>query len=199
LSDQSETTARTAASDEAVASREAPSGEPPESRAIADGQDRPIDPRSVTVQRLTGAITTAVLSFAALVGVVIVMIASSNTWPQALLWLALWVGITAAIGSFALLWPPVPYRHISYRLDGNGIQIRKGVWWKSTVNVPHSRVQHTDVQQGPIERGYRLATLLIHTAGTQHAVIPLSGLAHEVALAIRDYLLQEGERRSEDG
>jgi membrane protein YdbS with pleckstrin-like domain len=199
LSDQPETTTRTEPSDEAVASRETPSSEPPAWRAIADGQNHPIDPRSVTVQRLTGAITAAVLSLAALLGVVIVMIASSNTWLQSLLWLALWVGITAAVGLPALLWPPVRYRHISYRLDGNGIQVRKGVWWKSTVNVPHSRVQHTDVQQGPIERGYGLATLLIHTAGTQHAVIPLAGLAHEVALAIRDYLLQEGERRSKDG
>jgi membrane protein YdbS with pleckstrin-like domain len=166
---------------------------------IAGDKDRSIDPRSVTVQRLTGAITTAVLSMAALGGLVVAMIAGSNTRFQAFLWLGLWFGVSAAIGLFALLWPPVRYRHISYRLDANGIQIRKGVWWKSTVNVPHSRVQHTDVQQGPIERGYGLATLLIHTAGTQHAVIPLSGLSREVALAIRDYLLQEGERPSEDG
>ena len=151
------------------------------------------------MQRLTGTITTTALSAAALGGLVIAMIASSNTWLQGMLWLGLWFAASVAIGLFAVLWPPVRYRHISYRLDANGIQIRKGVWWKSTVNVPHSRVQHTDVQQGPIERSYGLATLLIHTAGTQHAVIPLSGLTREVALAIRDYLLQEGERRSEDG
>jgi len=199
LSDQPETTAETAPSAEVVVAREARVGEAPTQPTIADGQDRPIDPRSVTVQRLTGAITTAVLSLTALVGVVIVMVASSNTMLQGLAGLAVWFGVSAAIGAFALLWPPVRYRHIAYRLDANGIQIRKGVWWKSTINIPHSRVQHTDVQQGPIERGYGLATLLIHTAGTQHAVIPLAGLGHDVALAIRDYLLQEGERRSEDG
>lgn len=171
-----------------------PSNLPP----IADGQDRPIDPNSVTVQRLAGAITTAVLSLMALGGVVIVLIASSTTWLQGGLWLAGWSGLTTAIGLFAVFWPPVRYRYISYRLDAHGIEIRQGVWWKSTVNIPHSRVQHTDVQQGPIERSFGLATLLIHTAGTQHAVIPLSGLGHEVALAIRDYLLQEGERRAED-
>jgi len=187
LSDQPETTAERTSPAEV----EVPS--------IADGQDRPIDPRSVAVQRLAGAITTAVLSVAALGGVVIVLIASSTTWLEGALWLAGWLGVSAAIGLFALLWPPVRYRYISYRLDANGIQTRKGVWWKSTVNVPHSRVQHTDVQQGPIERSFGLATLLIHTAGTQHAMIPLSGLSHDVALAIRDYLLQEGERRSEDG
>ena len=195
MSDQPEQTART----EPSAGEDAPREAPPAFPSIADGQDHPIDPRSVTVQRLTGAIVTAVLSFTALGATVIVLLAGSNTWPQAVAWLALWAGLTAGVGLFALLWPPVRYRHISYRLDANGIQIKKGVWWKSTVNVPHSRVQHTDVQQGPIERGYGLATLLIHTAGTQHAVIPLSGLTHDVALAIRDYLLQEGERLSDDG
>jgi membrane protein YdbS with pleckstrin-like domain len=167
--------------------------------SVADGQDRRLDPRSITVQRLAGAITTAVISLMGLVGVVIVLVASSPTWLRGLLWLGGWFVISAGLGLFALLWPPVRYRHVAYRLDGNGIQIRKGVLWRSTVNVPHSRVQHTDVQQGPIERSFGLATLLIHTAGTQHAVIPLSGLGHEVALAIRDYLLQEGERSSDDG
>lgn len=199
MSDQPETTAQTAPSVEVTAARDDLTGETPEQPTIADGQDRSIDPRSVTVQRLTGAITTAVLSLTALGGVVIVLVASSQSWFQGLVWLGAWIGVTAAIGLFALLWPPVRYRHIFYRLDTSGMQIRSGVWWKSTVNIPHSRVQHTDVQQGPIERGYGLATLLIHTAGTQHAVIPLAGLGHEVALAIRDYLLQEGERRSEDG
>jgi membrane protein YdbS with pleckstrin-like domain len=181
------------------AASEALTAQPPEASSIADGREHPIDPRSIAVQRLAGAITTAVLSLIVLGAVVIVLVAGSTTWVEGLLWLAAWLGFTAAIGLFALLWPPVRYRHISYRLDASGFQIRSGVWWKSTVNVPHSRVQHTDVQQGPIERSFGLATLLIHTAGTQHAVIPLSGLGHEVALAIRDYLLQEGERRSEDG
>jgi hypothetical protein len=199
LSDQPETTAQPAPSVEVTAARDDLTGEAPEQPTIADGQDRPIDPRSVTVQRLTGAITTAVLSLMALGGVVIVLAATSPTWIYGLLWLAGWFAVSAAIGLFALLWPPVRYRHIFYRLDANGMQIRTGVWWKSTVNIPHSRVQHTDVQQGPIERSYGLATLLIHTAGTQHAVIPLAGLGHEVALAIRDYLLQKGERRSQDG
>ena len=199
MSDQPESTAQHAPSVEVTDARGDLTVETPTQPTIADGQDRSIDPRSVTVQRLTGAITTAVLSLTALVGVIIVLVASSPTWLHGLLWLAGWFGISAAIGLFALLWPPVRYRLILYRLDANGMQIRKGVWWKSTVNIPHSRVQHTDVQQGPIERGYGLATLLIHTAGTQHAVIPLGGLGHEVALAIRDYLLQEGERRSEDG
>ena len=56
-------------------------------------------------------------------------------------------------------------------------------------NVPRSRVQHTDVSQGPLERRYGVGTLVIHTAGTDDAVVTQRGLTHGTALAIRDHLL----------
>ncbi len=58
--------------------------------------------------------------------------------------------------------------------------------------MPRSRVQHTDVSQGPLERRFDLATLVLHTAGTQHAAVSLGGLSHKAALAIRDYLIEGG-------
>ena len=58
--------------------------------------------------------------------------------------------------------------------------------------VPRSRVQHIDVSQGPIERSYGLATLSIHTAGTEYSKVDLPGLGHSVALTVRDALLPKG-------
>jgi uncharacterized protein len=55
--------------------------------------------------------------------------------------------------------------------------------------VPRSRVQHTDVSQGPLERKHGLGRLVIFTAGTQHSRVELPGLAHHTALDIRDRLL----------
>jgi len=171
--------------------------ESPIPTTIADGLDKRIDPRAVEVQRIGGSIAAAVVALATLIGVLSALLAATNTMIQGLLWLGAWILVSAASGLMALLWPPVRYRHISYRVDDKGIQIRKGVWWKSTVSVPHSRVQHTDVQQGPIERSFGLATLIIHTAGTQHAAIPLSGLSHDIALGIRDHLLEDEDPRSD--
>jgi membrane protein YdbS with pleckstrin-like domain len=59
--------------------------------------------------------------------------------------------------------------------------------------VPSSRVQHTDVAQGPVERAFDLATLVVYTAGTQHASVTLNGLKNETALAIRDYLIDRDD------
>jgi uncharacterized protein len=86
-------------------------------------------------------------------------------------------------------WPAIEYRHIAYRVDDDGIEIRSGVVWRSVANVPRSRVQHTDVAQGPLDRRYGLGRLIIYTAGTQHARVELPGLEHQTALTIRDHLL----------
>jgi membrane protein YdbS with pleckstrin-like domain len=53
-------------------------------------------------------------------------------------------------------------------------------------------VHHTDVSRGPLERGIGLATLIIHTAGTEAASVTLGGLPGDAALEIRDHLIEGG-------
>ena len=77
-------------------------------------------------------------------------------------------------------------------MDDEGIEIKQGVVWRRIINVPRSRMQHTDVSQGPIERSFGLGTLVIFTAGTEHARVQLHGLDHGLALRIRDHLLSSG-------
>ena len=62
--------------------------------------------------------------------------------------------------------------------------------------MPRSRIQHTDVTQGPYERRFGLATLVVYTAGTENASITIEGLSHETALAVRDALLARGDAAS---
>jgi hypothetical protein len=76
-------------------------------------------------------------------------------------------------------------------LTADLLEIRRGVWWRSVVTVPLSRVQHTDVNQGPLQRRFDLSTLVVHTAGTQHATVKLEGLGKEVAESVRDELLKQ--------
>ena len=166
--------------------------------SVADGVARPLDPRSIHVQRLAGTLAAATLSFAGLLAVVILLLGGAGSRLRSVALLGSWLLATLAVATFALWWPAVRYRHVTWRLDDRGFQIRSGVWWRSVVDVPHTRIQHTDVQQGPFERSFELATLILHTAGTQHASIPLSGLEHGVALAIRDHLLRDGVRRPPD-
>jgi membrane protein YdbS with pleckstrin-like domain len=97
-----------------------------------------------------------------------------------------------AIAAFAWQlqrWPAIAYRHTSYRVDEAGLEIRRGVYFRTMTNVPRSRIQHTDVSQGPIERRHGLGTLVVYTAGTQHSQVKLPGLEFSVAQRIRTHLL----------
>jgi membrane protein YdbS with pleckstrin-like domain len=74
-------------------------------------------------------------------------------------------------------------------VDELGLEIHRGVYWRTITNVPRSRIQHTDVSQGPLERAHGLGTLVVYTAGTQHAQVKLPGLELAVAQRIRTHLL----------
>ncbi len=88
-------------------------------------------------------------------------------------------------------WPAIDYAHTSFTADDEGLVIRRGVIWRHVVSVPRSRVQHTDVSQGPLERRYDLGTVVIYTAGNEHAQVTLRGVEYATALAIRDLLLPQ--------
>lgn len=161
--------------------------------AVADDIEHKLDPRSVTVARLAGAISVAVFAMMALIPTLVISFTKDVGATGWLIVLLSWLTFVGLLVVLALTWPRLRYRHASYRVNDEGIQIRSGVVFRSVVSVPRSRVQHTDVSRGPLERNFGLATLVIHTAGTQHASVPLSGLAESAAEAIRDFLIEGGE------
>lgn len=160
---------------------------------IADGQNHLLDPRYIRLNRLVGALVAVGVAAGALVGVVIVLTVADDLpgWAQLLVqagWLTLLIGSSLV----AFMLPRLHYLHTSYRVDAEGIEIRRGVLWRVVVNVPRSRVQHIDVSQGPLDRRYGLGTLVVYTAGTDHAKVALAGLEHGRALRIRELLLPPG-------
>ncbi|HWN43333.1 MAG TPA: PH domain-containing protein [Thermoanaerobaculia bacterium] len=170
-----------------------PAPEPPVP-SIADGVEHRLDPRVVQLDRIAGWIFSASISLGLLVVLTFVYFVADDLpgWAVALLVL-LWVIVTLILAWSSHRWPAIEHRHASYKVDERGIEIRRGVYWRRVIHVPRSRVQHTDVSQGPIERGFGLGTLVIYTAGTDHARVDLPGLEHATALQIRDYLLPDDE------
>ncbi len=156
---------------------------------LDDGVRRGLDPRYVPAERIANWIGTAMLSALALVGLpILLMTIDEPTWVS----IALGAGAAIAVASAALyswFWPPLDFRRTSWVLDGVGIEIRRGVWWKHVISIPRTRIQHTDVAQGPVQRRFGLATLVIHTAGMHAYEVNLDGLARETALRVRDALL----------
>lgn len=136
----------------------------------------PLDPRYKRVLRIGGAIYAVVILIAATVAEI-----ALDGWTG-VFWIP--VLIIGALLVFGL--PGRRYRSRGYRLGADELRVVKGVWFHSDITVPLGRVQHIDVGQGPIERANGLATLVLHTAGTDNASVSLEGLAHEDATAMRD-------------
>lgn len=159
---------------------------PPEAR---DEWHR-LDVRKIDLDRAVGSIVTAVLSFGWLCAALIIGLVSDGAPGWLRLGLAmLWPPFTAGIALLSYRWPVLEYRHSRYRIDEQLIEIETGVLWRTSIAVPRSRVQHLDVTQGPLQRRYGLGVLSIYTAGTEHSLVTLPGLAYEIAHRLRDRLL----------
>jgi len=78
------------------------------------------------------------------------------------------------------------YHARGYQMGTDRLRVVRGLIFRSDTVVPFGRVQHIDVHQGPVERGYGLATLVLHTAGNHNASVSLPGLGHDDALAMRE-------------
>lgn len=78
------------------------------------------------------------------------------------------------------------YMARGYVMGEDRLRVVRGMLFRSDTVVPFGRVQHIDVDQGPLERAYGLATLTLHTAGNHNASVSLPGLADADARAMRE-------------
>lgn len=151
-----------------------------------------LDPRHVRLETLQALIGACFLW-----GIAIV--AGGFAWwnvPNAWVWwlsLLLTTGVLSALTVLMLWWPRIAFRHVKWKLDATGLEIRRGVFWRRCISVPLARLQHADVIQGPFQRRWGLAQLIVYTAGTQFASVALDGLSYEQAIALRDELLGQEE------
>ena len=99
---------------------------------------------------------------------------------------AILVPVLVVAGWFVLRAPLRRYMAKGYAMGTDRLRVVRGLWFRSDSVVPFGRVQHIDLDQGPLERIYDLATLTVHTAGTHNASVRLPGLLHADAVAMRE-------------
>jgi len=81
-------------------------------------------------------------------------------------------GVTLVVTFFILIaiglagyWILKYYDSLVYKLTGEEVECRKGIWFKKVSVVPYNRITNVDVIQGPISRKLGIATLKLQTAG----------------------------------
>ncbi|MBA4161990.1 MAG: hypothetical protein C0515_07925 [Novosphingobium sp.] len=136
----------------------------------------PPEPAYRTVMQLRGAAWGTALVVAALVA------EGSTELPNGLMILpalaiAVWIGLVA---------PARAYRRMGYAFSADRLRVVKGYIFQTDTLVPLSRVQHIDVEAGPLLRMLELTELQVHTAAAEDATVTVPGLLRADAEAIRE-------------
>jgi uncharacterized protein len=149
---------------------------------VDDDSWRRLHPASATPRTAGGA-------FAGLVASTIGWIALANALPHFPARIVVSAALVIAATTVGGLVGRARWRRTRWKLDEHGFSVRRGWFWRTEVLIPRSRVQHLDLERGPVERYFGLASVVIHTAGTQTPALRQSGLAQADALALRDALI----------
>lgn len=165
---------------------EAPPPAPPD--PTFSGEECQLDPRVVTLWRLQRLLNVAIIGVPMAIGL---GVAVSQVGP---LWLA--AGLSTAFLVFRLIlvavWPTLAWRAWRYRVREHDLLLQSGVLFRRWSSVPHTRIQHVDTRQGPIERWLGLSSLAVYTAAGMSADGSIPGLAEDEAARLRDALSRRG-------
>ncbi len=98
------------------------------------------------------------------------------------------VGICCAVYGFLILLSFKGYANKGYAMRERDIIFKQGWIWRSSTIVPFNRIQHTEIDQGPIERMFGLSKLKIFTAGGSSSDLKIPGLLPDTANRLKDYI-----------
>ena len=114
----------------------------------------------------------------------------SDIWKMPLLAYAL-QGLWLGLFLMSLLLVRKGYHRMGYALRDRDILFRKGVLFHRLTTIPFNRVQHCEVQQGPVERFFDLKTLEIYTAGGQSSDLKIPGLQGDQAERLKAFIMSK--------
>ncbi|HUR11241.1 MAG TPA: PH domain-containing protein [Flavitalea sp.] len=80
------------------------------------------------------------------------------------------------------------FRMMAYAIREKDLLYRNGWIIQKIRTCPFNRVQHSSVSSGPLERRYKLATLVLYTAGTDEADLHIPGLSVEEAGSLKEWI-----------
>ena len=109
------------------------------------------------------------------------------------LWYGVGAGALVAIGIMALSISFVDrqWKNWTYELREGDLVLNWGVLWKTRRCVARDRVQHVDINEGPLDRRFGLVQLSIYAVG-QIGTIP--GLSPQEAEFLKEQLLLTSAR-----
>lgn len=75
-----------------------------------------------------------------------------------------------------------------YALREKDVSYKSGLIVFRTTSVPFNRIQHCEINQGPLARLFDLAAVKVYTAGGSSSDLSISGLHKDQAVQLRDHI-----------
>jgi membrane protein YdbS with pleckstrin-like domain len=79
----------------------------------------------------------------------------------------------------------------AYALRQNDIIYKSGYIWRSRTVIPFNRVQHCEINNGPIDRMFNLSSLKLYTAGGSSSDLTIPGLNPQLAQDLKDFIVKK--------
>lgn len=141
----------------------------------------PLEPRVLRLWRIRTV--PAVLGAGVVAGWTVAVLAEG-----ALAGLATGAVVAALTGGLAGWWTGLVWRAWQFRVDDDALHLRRGVLTRHESTIPYHRVQHIDLEAGPLERRMGLTSLVLRTASaSSDATVP--GIDTADAEALRGRIL----------
>jgi len=138
---------------------------------LKGGPAERLDPRAVTLWRITGTLNMLPL----LVGAVFVTLALLRFGGVSFFFGVLPVlAVLALAGVVVGMAPGLRWRRWRYEIRTEEVDLQRGILWISRTLVPLARIQHVDTRQGPLQRRFGLSTVVFYTAAGPNRIPELS-------------------------
>ncbi len=80
------------------------------------------------------------------------------------------------------------FRRKKFKIAEKNVSFQEGLFYQKETVVPFARIQHIEIDEGPLERFFKIATLSIYTAGDSGRDLKISGLELVRAQEIKSYI-----------
>lgn len=88
-----------------------------------------------------------------------------------------------------LLWlAKAHFNRKKFKISDKHIAYQEGLIFQRETTVPFTRIQHIEIDEGPLERYFGLATLSIYTAGDSGRDLKINGLELQKAQEIKTFI-----------
>jgi hypothetical protein len=101
----------------------------------------------------------------------------------------IWIYLSIVMGLiFTLFVKNIGFKKRKYAVREKDISYEKGILFRSLTTVPFNRIQHVEIDEGPISRLFGLVSLSVFTAGDSSDDLKVSGLLKEEARQIKEFI-----------